>query len=140
MFSYIFSENFSLKRITSKIHFSNNKHMNKNIDKTMSQLYEGVDIEELNPHKDAKAETHHSYEKSTNYEKEVVRFSFKPMSHESLHDTYMVLNELIQTAPNLYNEKCSSFPFIYGVSEIVEKYADEYEQYLKELKQNTNDM
>lgn len=114
--------------------------MNNNIDKTRPQLYESVDRDELNPHKDAKAETHHEYEKSTNYEKEVVRFSFKPMSHESLHDTYMVLNELIQTAPNLYNEKCSSFPFIYGVSEIVEKYADEYEQYLKELKQNSNDM
>ena len=114
--------------------------MNKNIDKTMSQLYESVDREELNPHKDAKAETHHGYDKSTNYGKDVVRFSFKPMSHEDLNDTYMVLNELIQTAPNFYNEKCSSFPFIYGVSDIVEKYADEYEQYANKMKQNANDM
>ena len=107
--------------------------MNKKIDKTRFQLYESIDREELKNQKDAKAETHHAYDKSTNDEKEVVRFSFKPISHEDLKDTYMVLNELIQTAPNLYNEKCSSFPFIYGVSEIVGKYANEYEQYLKEL-------
>ena len=161
MFSYIFSENFSLKRITSKIHFSNNKLMNNNIDKTkmfqefendiypfrlvvghiddidsLNQLYESIDREELKPHKDAKATTYPAYDKSTNDAAVVVLFTFKPsirtITHESLHVTQMVMSNICQTELNSYTEECYSY-LIGWVSE-------KLEQYENNMKKNANDM
>ena len=150
-----------MKRITSKTHFSNNKHMNNNIDKTkmfqefendiypfrlvvghiddidsLNQLYESIDREELKPHKDAKAATYPAYDKQTNEAAVVVLFTFKPstrtIAHESLHATYMVMSILCQTELNSYTEECYSY--------LIGWVADKLEQYANNMKQNANYM